>query len=305
MHGTWPPSLMRSWTVEMTDYTGKAGTAMKIAVVPNLTKREAKNCTEEVVSILKSYGCEVVLKTDLFDANGVYHETADETLRSCDLFLAVGGDGTIIHTAKAAAALDKPILGVNAGKLGFTAGVERDELPLLSSLTRGDYREEKRFMLSVQVFSGDKCHFYRALNDAVVSGELAKIIDYRMALGENSGYRYRADGFIVATPTGSTAYSLSAGGPVVEPDMDCMVYTPICPHSLFNRSVVFGAGTELAVDIPENLSKLFLTVDGEEPIELCAGDRLIFSRSPRAARFIRLTRKNFYDILNQKIIETR
>lgn len=278
---------------------------MKIAVVPNLTKKEAEACTAAVIGILKGCGCEVVLKTDLFDSCGVYRETDEETLRTCDLFIAVGGDGTIIHTAKLAASFGKPILGVNAGKLGFTAGVERDQLFLLPNLLRGEYREEQRLMLAVQVFSQARCMIHRALNDAVVSGERAKIIDYEMALGENHGYRYRADGFIVATPTGSTAYSLSAGGPVIEPTLDCLVYTPICPHSLFNRSVVFEADTKLAVSIPDTLGRLFLTVDGEEPVELYSGDKLVFSRAERSARLLKLDQNDFYDILNQKIIETR
>ena len=125
-----------------------------------------------------------------------------------------------------------------------------------------------------------------------------------MVLGRRS-YRYRADGFIVATPTGSTAYSLSAGGPVIEPNMDCLVYTPICPHSLFNRSVIFGADSHLAVNIPENIGKLYLSVDGETPLEVSTGDQLRFFAADRCARFIRLGTHDFYDILNQKIIETR
>ena len=152
---------------------------------------------------------------------------------------------------------------MNAGKLGFTAGLERDELHLMAGLVKGEFTEERRLMLEItrHLLPGGSGRYF-ALNDAVVTGELAKIIDYRMALGSNHGYNYRADGFIVATPTGSTAYSLSAGGPVVEPAMDCLIYTPICPHSLFSRSVIFGGSTHLTVDIPRNLGRLFLTVDG-------------------------------------------
>lgn len=278
---------------------------MKIAVVPNLKKGEAKARTEEVTQILKSCGCEVILKTDLFDENGAYTELRDKTLAGCDVLVAVGGDGTIIHTAKIAALLGKPILGVNAGKLGFTAGVEREELALLSHLISGDYQVETRSMISAKVFSKDGCRGFTALNDAVVSGELSKIIDYEMAIGQNPGYHYRADGFIVATPTGSTAYSLSAGGPVIEPTMDCMVYTPICPHSLFNRSVIFGANTTLSVQIEKNPGTLQLTIDGEEPIDLKPGDRLTFSRAVRSVSFIKLGQNSFYDVLNQKIINSR
>ena len=277
---------------------------MKIAVVPNLTKEAAQACTDEVLEILSRCGCETVLKTDLFTAHGLYQERVEDSLRSCDLFIAIGGDGTIIHTAKLAASMNKPILGVNAGKLGFTAGVERHELSLLSRLIRGEYREERRLMLAVELDSAHGSQKFYALNDAVLSGEPAKIIDYQMTLGRRS-YQYRADGFIVATPTGSTAYSLSAGGPVIEPNMDCLVYTPICPHSLFNRSVIFGADSQLLVNVPENIGKLFLSVDGETPLEVFPGDAFRFFPADRTARFIRLGGYDFYDILNQKIIETR
>lgn len=276
---------------------------MKVAVLPNLKKQAAMSCAEEAISILKDCGCETILKTDLFDSFGVYREAADDELSSCDIFIAVGGDGTIIHTAKLAATLDKPILGINAGTLGFTAGMERNELSLLPNLFCGKYIEERRLMLSVRVISENTMAEYRALNDAVVSGELATIVNYSMALGENNGYNCRADGFIVATPTGSTAYSLSAGGPIIQPDMDCLVYTPVCPHGLFNRSVVFGGNTRLVVSIPKNRGQLFLTVDGEKPVTLYTGDKLVFARSQRSARFIKLGAKDFYDVLNQKIID--
>ena len=114
---------------------------MKIAVVPNLIKEAAQACTDEVLEILTRCGCETVLKTDLFSSHGIYQERVEDSLRSCDMFIAIGGDGTIIHTAKLAASMDKPILGVNAGTLGFTAGVERHQLSLLSALPKGEYRE--------------------------------------------------------------------------------------------------------------------------------------------------------------------
>lgn len=278
---------------------------MKIAVVPNLTKESAQACTDEALRVLAGCGCETVLKTDLFTSQGVYQERVEDSLLSCDLFIAIGGDGTIIHTAKLAASLGKPILGINAGTLGFTAGLERHELGLLPRLVQGEYREERRRMLSVELESqkGASQSFY-ALNDAVLSGEPAKIIDYQMVLGSRS-YRYRADGFIVATPTGSTAYSLSAGGPVIEPSMDCLVYTPICPHSLFDRSILFSPQSQLVIQIPENTGRLYLSVDGEAPLEVFTGDLLRFRQADRFALFIRLGGRNFYDILNQKIIETR
>lgn len=275
---------------------------MKIAIAPNPAKKQAPARAEEAARILNAAGCETVAIAGMYE-DGPGRREAARLLQDCDVLLAVGGDGTIISAAKLAAELNRPLLGLNAGKLGFTAGLEPDEMHLLSRLAGGRWREERRMMLDVTLCSEEWHTKYYALNDAVVSAELAKIVEYRVAINDNPGYLYRADGFLVATPTGSTAYSLSAGGPVTEPTLDCMIYTPICPHSLFNRSVIFAPDTRLVVDIPRNRGKLFLTVDGESPAELEAGDRLIFARARRYARFIKLTGKSFYDILNQKLLE--
>ncbi len=274
---------------------------MRVVVVPNTARQEARQCAGEVIRILRENRWETVLKEDLFDERGAFCGAGEDTPEG-DLFIAVGGDGTIIHTAKLAAAVDRPILGINAGRLGYTAGLEQKDIPLLPELLSAPRKEERRLILEAVLFSRErKEQRFLALNDAVVSGETAAIISYEMALGGNQGYRYRADGFIVATPTGSTGYSLSAGGPVMQPELDCLVYTPVCPHSLFSRSVVFGGDTRLEVTIPENTSRLFFTVDGEPPTEITPGDRLIFAKSDRCARFLRLGKRDFYDTLNQKI----
>ncbi len=277
---------------------------MKIAIAPNPIKKQAPSLAEEAARLLVASGCETVSISGMY-GEGSQRGEAAKLLRDCDVLLAVGGDGTIISAAKLAAELNIPLLGLNAGKLGFTAGLEPGQLHLLPKLIKGRWHEERRMMLEVSLYSEEDQRRFYALNDAVVSAELAKIVEYRMAIGGNSSYLYRADGFLVATPTGSTAYSLSAGGPVVEPTLDCMIYTPICPHSLFNRSVAFAPDTRLVVDIPRNRGRLFLTVDGAEPVELRAGDRLVFTRARRYARFIKLTNNSFYDILNQKLLENQ
>lgn len=277
---------------------------MKIAIAPNPVKKQAPSLAEEAARLLVASGCETVSISGMY-GEGSQRGEAAKLLRDCDVLLAVGGDGTIISAAKLAAELNIPLLGLNAGKLGFTAGLEPGQLHLLPKLIKGRWHEERRMMLEVSLYSEEDQRRFYALNDAVVSAELAKIVEYRMAIGGNSSYLYRADGFLVATPTGSTAYSLSAGGPVVEPTLDCMIYTPICPHSLFNRSVAFAPDTRLVVDIPRNRGRLFLTVDGAEPVELRAGDRLVFTRARRYARFIKLTNNSFYNILNQKLLENQ
>ncbi len=278
---------------------------MKIAVVPNLKKEKAKACLEAVLSVLRSYQCEILLRTGLFESMSSLSFQEDEELASCDFILTIGGDGTIIHTAKAAALLGKPVLGINAGKLGFTAGLEYAEIHRLPEILGGKYRLEKRFMIRGELIEKEKTQSFLALNDMVMSGELSKIVDYKMAVGGKRWYHYRADGFILATPTGSTAYSLSAGGPVIEPSMECMVYTPICPHSLLDRSIIFSSKTELQVEVPENPGRLLLTVDGEKPVFLPCGARLNFSIAERTASFLKLDDRGFYEVLNEKMIDRK
>lgn len=271
---------------------------MKAALIANFHKGNARSTTLKITEILKKNGCEISFSE--YNYLGVYQNT---DFAACDFFVAVGGDGTIIHTAKTAAAYQKPILGVNAGNLGFTAGLESSELSLINRIFTGDYEVDKRLMLQAEVISGAHKHILYALNDIVISGEFSKIIDYTLSVNRNKPYSYRADGLILATPTGSTAYSLSAGGPVTEPSLGCLIYTPICPHSLFNRSVIFNADSQIAVKIVSADSvKISVTADGEQPLSLCRGDGLTFSKAALSADFICLDKKNFYDTLNRKMI---
>lgn len=272
---------------------------MKIAIIPNYHKGNAKSCTEEIIKILKSHNCSYIVHEYTYD-DGITKSLLKS--QEIEVVIVVGGDGTIIHTAKIAAELKILILGINAGNLGFTAGIEGNELKLLNKLITGEYETEKRILMDVEVLSSDKKITISALNDIVVSSNRTKIMDYCLSINKSGKYEYRADGFIVATPTGSTAYSLSAGGPVVEPVLDCFVYTPICPHSLFNRSLIFSSQTKLFVEIRDNDNKIILTADGRDPIELKYGDKLIFSKSDLYASFLRIDQKHFYDILNKKII---
>ena len=228
-----------------------------------------------------------------------------EALLRADYIIAVGGDGTIIHTAKLAASLQKPILGVNAGRLGFVASLESAEIAEIHNIPQGDFETEKRMMLQAEVMRGEKTETIYALNDIVVSGELSKIIDYTLSVDGNRDYSYRADGVIISTPTGSTAYALSAGGPVIAPSMQCIEYTPICPHSLFNRSIIFEEHSVLTLTtVSGHAGKMYMTADGEAPIELLSGDNIRFSKAPLYAQFLHPCKKNFYDILNRKLIGT-
>lgn len=280
---------------------------MKIAVIPNLNKRDAEAYTARIVSLLRQCGAEVLMHASLAGDYGgtvacVSHE---EMVARCDVVIAVGGDGTIIHTARHASRADKPILGVNLGRLGFLAGVERDELYLLRRLFDGSYTVRRHMMLDVTVHGAAGEKTYCALNDAVVSGAQSKIFDFGLSVDGSETYRFRADGLILATPTGSTAYSLSAGGPVLDPQMDCILFTPICPHSLFNRSTVFSAGKRLTVSADSEYSgDVFLTVDGDDPIRIARSDTISVRRSERATLLIKMDDRNFYDIVNRKILHS-
>ncbi len=220
---------------------------------------------------------------------------------TADVIIAIGGDGTIMHIAKQAAATRTPVLGVNSGKLGFLAGMEMDEIRLLQHLFDGGYQIEERMLLNVTV---EGCEgVYLAMNEAVVSrGALSRLVDLAVVSNDNDSMHYRADGVLVATPTGSTAYSLSAGGPVVDPRVACLLLTPICPHSLYARSYVYKDDTVLRVQTETTCGETFLTVDGEAEVQIPKGGAVTIQKSALTARLVRLKTQSFQDVLREKLI---
>lgn len=284
---------------------------LKIAVTPNLSKSNARQHTAAIVQKLRRFGAEVnmfdTLKADFPGLGIAFHSDFSRMIEECDVLLAVGGDGTIIHAAKHAAAANKPVLGVNVGRLGFVAGLETNELDKFQDLVNGNYRLEERMMLEVSFKSEKRKKLYYALNDAVVSrGSMSRILDFEVSLNDNNICDYRADGLIVSTPTGSTAYSLSAGGPVVDPSMKCIILTPICPHSLFTRPVVFGGGSRLGIQATSHYeSEIFLTLDGEISMKISDKECIEIRKSRLAVKLVDLKRKNFYEVVNEKLSERR
>lgn len=275
---------------------------MRAAVIPNYRAAGVRAALPRVTAALSAIGIEVVLPA----GEAFPHEETEALLRQADVALALGGDGTILHVAKRAAVCDRPVLGVNCGRLGFMAGLEADELVQLSALISGDYVVEERMMLSVQLqAAGGGLRRYASLNEAVVSrGAASRMIELQV---ENDGMpvmTVRADGVIVATPTGSTAYSLSAGGPIVDPAVKGVLVTPICPHSLHSRSIIFGEKACLTVRIGGMPgTQAMLTVDGEEGIPVAADDVVTIERAAVAARLIRIKRESFYQVLTDKLAE--
>ncbi|MDR3645430.1 MAG: NAD(+)/NADH kinase, partial [Clostridia bacterium] len=215
------------------------------------------------------------------------------------VIVALGGDGTILHVAKHAALAGIPVLGVNVGRIGFLAGIESDELESLSRLCTGDYQVKERMMLDVS----DGSKVYCVLNDAVVSkGELARIIDINILCNGRVISNYRADGIILSTPTGSTAYSLAAGGPIVDPTLECIGVTPMCPHSLVSRAILFSPGSVItARALVAEGGDAYLTIDGQEVIPIKSGQPVEVRRSSVLARLIRLKDVTFYEALGNKL----
>lgn len=221
------------------------------------------------------------------------------------LVIVLGGDGTLLAAARAVAAADVPILSVNLGTLGFLTEVPLNRLyDALESWTRGVCPMELRTMLSIELLrDGATISRYRALNDVVVSkGTFSRLSDFRVELDGKRVATYKADGVIVSTPTGSTAYSLAAGGPVLLPDVGAFVITPVCPHTLTNRPLVVRDSSSIAILSEEVLrDNAFLTVDGQAGEELQAGDRIHCRRSEHQVRLIRLGDMSFFDVLRTKL----
>lgn len=282
---------------------------MTVSLYVNLTRKNAYKVAVDVIAQLKEFGIRTVMSEDfsgIFDGVDVEFLPSGDFIRKSDILITIGGDGTIIHSAHRAAAFDKPILGINAGHLGFLAGLEKEELHLLAALKDNDYTVDSRMMLSVKCYENDKfIKEYICLNDLVITrGNSLRLCDVEVRSEDKYIFDYQADGLIIATPTGSTAYSLSAGGPVVDTSIESMILTPICSHSLFSRSMIFKPDSvlKLRVNNPESSLPIF-SCDGERQIPLNENSVLTVTRSEKYAKIIRIKADSFADILSHKLIE--
>ena len=228
----------------------------------------------------------------------------DQELPTADLLICFGGDGTILHAARDAVLYQVPILGVNMGSVGFMAELERGELAMLAPLAHGMFTIEERMMLDVRVMRGNR-EISRdlALNDAVISkGSMARVAEVEVLADHMKVSTIMGDGVIISTPTGSTAYSMSAGGPIVEPTSHCIILTPVCAHQLAARAMVLDSGRLITAQIPKTTRKyLYLSVDGGKAVRLSSGDRVEISKSEHYTRLARLADRSFYEIINQKL----
>lgn len=274
-----------------------------VLIIPNLTKPNTAELMQQISATLLDSGCHPVMDERFAGMfSGIKYGSFDELMQSCDLVVTVGGDGTILHSAKHALCYDKPLLGINTGRLGFLAQVEANEIELLSRLASGNYKINSHMILQVTIDGDDTVRY--AINDVVISkGNLSHLVDLDIAEHGQSIASYRADGLIFATPIGSTAYSLSAGGPIVNPSIDTIILTPICPHSLFDRTVLLSPELQLQVrsKFINNSDDVVVSVDGQRIVTLNKSNSVHIQKADKCVRFISFPEKNFNSILSRKL----
>jgi len=284
---------------------------MIFSVFGDLNISKTVDIAREILSVLSKTDTKIYFSEEYYNLiNGINCCFADECemLSVCDMVIAIGGDGTTVRAAKKAAMYNKPALGINGGTLGFLSCIEKNEIEMLLKVINGDYTLENRIMLKAEITDeGGAIKTYHCLNDAVISrGDFSRLINFQIKSDGRELMNVRADGVIISTPTGSTAYSLAAGGPVLSPDLNCFVVTSICPHSLVDRSTVVNSKNELFVNILSDVNNnAVLTCDGEEPVEITQKTKVSISLSEYTARLVKIKPDNFYEILKKKIIERR
>lgn len=284
---------------------------MKVVLSPNPYRDRGLKAAQAAEKILRNVGVETVMCLP-FQVEGsgvelprhIRFKNTQEELKSADMLICFGGDGTILHAAKDANACHVPVLGVNLGSVGFMAELEQGELSMLSRLAAGKYAIEERMMLDVVVRrEGKMVYSELALNDAAVTkGAVARVVDLEVYGDKVLISSFSADGVLISTPTGSTAYSMSAGGPIVEPTAENIIVTPICPHALSARSFVLGRGRTVSVKLGRMVRKTtYLSVDGGKAFRLNGGDVVEARESTSKTQLVRVTGRTFYEILNHKL----
>jgi len=284
-----------------------------IALITNFNIHEKANAALTVAEALVGFAATVLIASQNKDRIFRLHRNRreyvylpfEELYREAEAIVVLGGDGSLLDAARRAAPCGKPLLGINMGHLGYMSELEMSEIGLLERLLTGEYEIDRRAMLHVAVKregGGIRAEAY-ALNDAVISnGSVARIVDLELYAGGELVTLYRADGVIVSTPTGSTAYSMSAGGPVVDPHLAGLCVTPICSHSLTARPIIFRDDADLELkNICQREKMLYLTVDGRLNFEIYRGDSVAFSRSEIDTHFIRFKKSGFYNRLKSKM----
>jgi len=275
-----------------------------IGLIINSYKEQIVQIGREVIAHLKAQGVHVLAMGDEADALQIAAVDADAFCREAQMVLVIGGDGTMLRAARTVYGKEIPILGINQGYLGFLTEVEVEHLDnALAQLLSGNYQVERRMMLNATVYRDGVCIAdVNALNDMVVTkGALSRIIRTELYLDEQLVERHYGDGLIFSTPTGSTGYSLSAGGPIVYPSVDVCIMAPICSHSLISRPMIFSPDHTLKVRMEAVSAPAMLTVDGQNGVELQQGDYIYIKKAEHDTCLLVLEQRNFFAVLQGKL----
>ncbi len=267
----------------------------RVLITYNTDGEASAELAREICTLLAKSGIEPVLWHD--GDNG-------KTPEGCICMITVGGDGTILRWGKLAAGMGLPLLGVNRGRLGFMATLEPQDISMLPEIITGNFTVSRRMLMNVEIKRADGTSEHRhALNDVVIERDRrSKLPEFRISFGENEVSRLQADGVILSTPTGSTAYALSAGGAIIAPDMECIECTPLCPHTLFSRPMIFSLTKEIRLSCASYQgSRVTVSVDGEHGIPFDEGDSLIITRDVLSLELIE-TGEGFFGAVRNKLM---
>ena len=277
---------------------------MRIAVIPNRTKDTGLLQTKILCDALNKANIEIVMADEYKDFGIACKFTDAELYSGVDVVIVLGGDGTILQASDECAKRNIPIMGINLGRVGFMTETEQDDIPnAVLRLVAGDYKIEERMMMDVCFTDGEKTVTSLALNDCVVSKPDAQMIKAGVFADGEEITEYTSDGVIIATPTGSTGYSLSAGGPVADPKTDVFLATPICAHSLKARPALLASNKTIAVKLFDGANKhADITVDGVVVGKLTTGGEITIKKSKYFLKLIKFNNQSFYDILTAKLL---
>ncbi|MFQ5900086.1 MAG: NAD(+)/NADH kinase [Thermodesulfobacteriota bacterium] len=276
-----------------------------IGIIAKLNKSEALEVTGELIGWLEGHKVEVFLDSDLATEVGRNDGYSKNEIPSMvEMLIVLGGDGTLLSAARVVGTREVPILGVNLGGLGFLTEITLDELyQVLESVLNGEFETEERMMLSIRVVRwGEEIANYTALNDVVINkGTLARIIDLETKIDGEYVNTYRADGLVIATPTGSTAYSRSAGGPIIYPSIHSIIISPICPFNTTNHPIVVPNEAVIDVTMKTGESDLLLTLDGQVGFPLKVGDVIKVKKATSYIYLITSPARSYYEVLRTKL----
>ena len=283
-----------------------------VILIPNKTKKIPEESIEKLLKILTESDCIVKVYSEEADAMKNFSDRfsviTEGNEGEADMAIVLGGDGSILDAERRIRKLSVPMLGINYGHLGFLSELEAAETDRLYEILDGNYSVDTRMMLDVVLYGEDGSIKAEksVLNDVVIAnGPIARLISLELYAHGILAESMRADGVIVATPTGSTAYSLSAGGPVLDPSLDCMCVTPICPHTLNSRPTIFDGGTEISIKVTNtNSSTVYINFDGRIPLELKIGETVTIKRSDHSTKLVRVKESSFISKLHAKLSET-